>query len=131
MSNIQKVQSIYAAFATGDIPYILNILAEDIDWTLYGPPTIPFAGHYHGRDNMARFFTLVGENAEVEHYEPREIEEAGNLVVVQGWQRVKARSTSKVWETNFVHIYTFENGQLVKVREYYNTAPMVEAFQAS
>ncbi|MBI5671070.1 MAG: hypothetical protein HZC41_24000 [Chloroflexi bacterium] len=41
-----------------------------------------------------------------------------------------ARPTGKVRETNFVHIYTFNDGQSVKVREYYNTAPMVEAFQA-
>jgi len=130
MSNIPAVQSIYSAFAIGDIPKILSILAEDVDWTFYGPSTIPFAGHYRGRDEMARFFTLIGANVEVERYEPREIEEGGDKVIVQGWQRVKARPTGKVWEAHFVHIYTFENGQPVKVREYYDTAPMVEAFKA-
>ena len=51
-------------------------------------------------------------------------------VIVEGWQRVKARPTGKSWETNFVHIYTLENDMVVKVREYYNTAPMVQAFTA-
>lgn len=128
MNNLEKVQSIYAAFGKGDVPHILSILAENVDWIFYAPPAIPFAGHYQGRADMGRFFTLVGQNCEVEQYDLREIEAAGDLVIVQGWQRVRARPTGKAWETHFVHIYTFANGQPVKVREYYDTAPMVAAF---
>jgi hypothetical protein len=131
MSNVEKIQSIYAAFGKGDIPHILNMLSEDVDWKFYGPAAIPFAGHYHGREDLARFFSLVGANAEVEVYDIREIEEAGHVVIVQGFQRVKVRSTGKRWETNFVHIYTFDHDQPVKVREYYDTAPMVEAFRVN
>lgn len=131
MNHQQIVQSIYEAFGAGNIPHILNTLAEDVEWTFYGPADIPFAGHYRGRADMMRFFALVGQSAEVEKYEVREIDAAGDFVVVQGWQRVKARPTGKVWETNFIHFYTFANGQPVKVREYYNTSPMVEAFRSN
>ncbi len=131
MDNLQKVQSIYAAFGVGDVPSILAVLSPDIDWIQYCPEPIPFGGHYHGHADIIEFFTKVGQSAEVEQYEPREMQVAGNVVIVEGWQRVKARSTGKAWETNFVHIYTFENGLVVKVREYYNTLPMAEAFSAA
>lgn len=130
MSNIDTVQSIYAAFGTGNIPHILNTVSEDVDWTFFGPSAIPFAGHYQGRAELGHFFTQVGQNAEVQQYDVRELEAAGDNVIVQGWQRVKARPTGKVWETHFIHVYWFENGQPVKIREYYDTAPMVAAFTA-
>lgn len=131
MDNLQKIQGVYAAFGAGDLPAILAVLSPDIDWIQYCPKeAIPFGGHYHGHEGIIQFFTLVGQNAEVEQYEPREFQVGGDMVIVEGWQRVKARSTGKSWETNFVHIYTFENGLVVKVREYYNTLPMAQAFGA-
>jgi ketosteroid isomerase-like protein len=131
MDNLQTIKDLYAAFYVGDVPKILAMMSPDVDWIQYCPEPIPFGGHYHGHDGIVQFFTKVGQNAEVEKYETREFQVAGNMVIVEGWQRVKARATGKVWETNFVHIYTFENGFVVKVREYYNTLPMAQAFTAA
>ena len=129
MDNLQTIKDLYGAFFVGDLPKILDMLSSDVDWIQYCPKeVIPFGGHYHGREGIIQFFTLVGQNAEVEQYEPREMQVEGNAVIVEGWQRVKARSTGKAWETNFVHIFTFDNGLIVKVREYYNTLPMAQAF---
>jgi ketosteroid isomerase-like protein len=130
MDDLQKIKDVYAAFYVGDVPKILSVMSPDIDWIQYCPQPIPFGGHYHGHDGLIQFFTKVGQNCEVEQYDTREFQMAADVIIVEGWQRVKARPTGKSWETNFVHIYTLENDMVVKVREYYNTAPMVQAFTA-
>lgn len=61
-SNIDVVQRTYEAVGRGDIPAVLDLLTNDVEWTLQGPSSIPFAGTRHGRDGVAEFFALVGQN---------------------------------------------------------------------
>lgn len=130
MAPVEVVQSIYQAFGRGDIPAIMSLLAEDVDWIFYGPEELPFAGHYTGRDEMLRFFSAVGESAEIHAFEPREFIVADSRVVVLGWERVTARQTGRTWETHWAHVFTVEEGQVTYLREYYDTAALVAAFEA-
>lgn len=54
--NVKVVQQLYADFGKGNIPAILNTLAEDVEWRepAAGPP--PFAGTYRGRERVGEFF---------------------------------------------------------------------------
>src|SRR4051812_40187602 len=57
MKLVDKVQGIYGAFGRGDIPAILEQLAEDIDWDYgHGPTGVPWLEHRHGRAGVAAFF---------------------------------------------------------------------------
>ncbi len=46
--NAELIKSVYDAFGRGDLAYILDRLAEDVDWTLEGPAIIPYAGKRKG-----------------------------------------------------------------------------------
>jgi len=70
--NVKAVERIYTAFGQGDIPTILNMLAEDIDWLFHGPAEIPFAGRHKGREKVAQFFSAIDETVEIEQFEPQE-----------------------------------------------------------
>lgn len=127
--NVKFVQErIYGAFGSGDIPGLLNALAEGVDWQFYGPPEIPFAGRYQGRQEMARFFGTVAETTEIHAFEPREFIAQGDKVVVQGYEKVGAKGTGRIFETNWVHVFTVRDGQVVKLREYYDTAAVAAAY---
>ncbi|RMG89380.1 MAG: hypothetical protein D6706_21460 [Chloroflexi bacterium] len=127
--NVKFVQErIYGAFGSGDIPGLLNALAEDVDWQFYGPPEIPFAGHYRGRQEMARFFGMVAEMVVIHIFEPREFTAQGDRVVVRGYEKTGVKSNGRIFETNWVHIFTVRDGQVVKVREYYDTAAIAAAY---
>ena len=43
-TNVEVVHQAYAAFGRGDIPAVLSALTDDVEWTLQGPPVIPWAG---------------------------------------------------------------------------------------
>jgi ketosteroid isomerase-like protein len=126
--NVEVVQTVYRKFGEGDISGIMDFIAEDVVVELYGPAVIPFAGTFNGRDGIAKFFQLVGENLEVEMFEPLEFIVQGDTVVALGHERVKARSTGKGWETQWAMIWTVDAGKVVCLREYHNTADMVAAF---
>lgn len=128
--HIALVKHLYSAFTQGDIPRVLEVLSEDIDWLFYGPSEIPFAGHYRGKQEVAGFFTKALESSDFLVFEPLEFLPGANSVLVQGHERVRAKATGRIWETKWAHVFTIEGGKIVKLREYYDTAVIVEAFKS-
>jgi ketosteroid isomerase-like protein len=127
--NIALVKQLYAAFAEQNIASLLQVLSDDIDWLFYGPSDIPFAGHYCGHQQVASFFAKALETSEFLLFEPREFLPGSNMVLVQGFERVRVKANGRVWETDWAHVFTIGNGKIIKLREYYDTSVMVTAFR--
>src|SRR4051812_29357911 len=66
MSNTQTVRDIYAAFGRGDIPAILERLADDVCWDHLPDGSgaarheVPWLVARTGRDDVAGFFAALG-----------------------------------------------------------------------
>ena len=86
MSNVATVQEIYEAFGRGDIPAILQRLAEDVRWEHH--PTgntaqdhdVPYMRPRSGRDAVAGFFQDIGEDFEMHSFSPHTFLEGEGLV---------------------------------------------------
>lgn len=127
--NVQVVQDLYTAFGRGDVPALLGLLAEDVDWLFNGrSQDIPFAGRWQGQDEMMEFFRIVGETCEVLVFGPNEVITLGEHVLSLGHERVRVRATGREFETDWAHLFTVQNGQVVRVREFYDTAVIAQAF---
>jgi ketosteroid isomerase-like protein len=85
-TNTDVVQQGYEAFGRGDIPAVLDLLTDDVEWIQQGPSVIPFAGTRHGHEGVAEYFSVLDENLEFEQFEPREFVAQGDTVVV-GFER--------------------------------------------
>jgi ketosteroid isomerase-like protein len=85
-TNVDVIQRFYGAFGRGDIPAALDLLADDVEWTFQAPSVIPFAGTRRGREEVAEFFSLVGETLEFQQFEPLEFVGQGDTVVVLGFE---------------------------------------------
>lgn len=130
MTELEVTRGVYQCFGQGDIAGVLDLLDPSVDWIWYGPRDIPWAGEHKGHDAMKAFFSAIGETVTVEAYEPREFLPSDNgVVTVLGWQRVRVRATNKAWETQFAHVWTVKDGLVTRVREFYDTAPVLEAFR--
>lgn len=128
-NNLQVVQALYTAFGQGDMSTILNLLAEDVDWFFNGrAEDVPFAGQRSGHAQMIEFFTIVGQTCEVQEFGPHEMMAFEDKVLSLGHERVGVRATGKVFETDWAHLFTIRNGKIARLREYYDTAAMAEAF---
>jgi ketosteroid isomerase-like protein len=73
MTNKEIVQEMYGVFAQGDISRLLNYIAENCQWTVPGSKgTIPTAGVFSGKKQIAQFFSTLGESLEFDVFEPRQ-----------------------------------------------------------
>ena len=129
-TNADVVQRGYEAFGRGDIPALLDLLTEDVEWTLQGPSVIPFAGTRHGHEGVAEFFDVLGETLDFEQFEPREYVAQGDTVVV-GFERSLSRATGRTIEQEWAHVNTLRNGKIAKFRAFEDTGAYVAALEPS
>jgi uncharacterized protein len=113
----QVVQQAYEAFGRGDIPGVLGILADDVDWSV--SEAIPHGGRFQGRDEVGRFFEGIGEKWEDGFsVEVDETVDGGDQVVTLGRARGTLRDGRGDASYGFAHVFTVRGGQVVRFREY-------------
>jgi ketosteroid isomerase-like protein len=125
--NERVVQEMYAAFGRGDIPGVLDTLADDIEWRIAGPSELAYAGLHRGRDEVAKFFGVLGQAAEFEVFEPREYFARGDKVVVLGHERQRVKATGRVVETEWAMVFTLRAGKIARFQDYVDTHEVVAA----
>lgn len=130
-SNVDLVKSAYEAFSRGDIRGVVATLADNVDWYIQGPASIPMIGRRHGPQEVAEFFKIVSDTEEAEEFEPKEFIAQGDDVVVLGHYRWRMKSTGRVAESDFVHVFVVRNGKIASYREYTDTAAFAAALGVS
>ena len=132
-SNIELIKTHFAAFGRGDIQSAMNMIAEDVDWQSFvskiQPTEITWAKACHNPNEVLRFFQELGEKVRPEKFEIIGIIAQGDQVVVEGYNKGKVRSTGKTYEHDWVMLFTFRDGKIVRHRHYYDTADIVTAFK--
>jgi ketosteroid isomerase-like protein len=126
-NNSKIVQEAYAAFGRGDIPGLLAMLSEDVQWDHAGPSEIPWAGSFRGHDGVVKFFTAIGENCDFLSFEPQTFLADQDRVVVLGSEKIKHKVSGREWETPWAHVYTVKDGKITTFREYTDTAAVAAA----
>jgi uncharacterized protein len=116
------VKQAYEAFGRRDIPAMLNLVADEVDWKFVGPASLPYAGLRRNRKEAADFFAALERADETEIFEPREFIEAGENVTVLGWVKGIARDTQKTFDTEWVHVFTVKDGKVTRWRGFSDTA---------
>ena len=121
-SPLAIVQEVYQAFGRGDIPALLDLLADEVDWKFVGSPRIPYSGLRRNAQEVARFFEEVAQADDIHVFEPREFIDAGESVVVLGFERYTARVEGTTFESEWVHVFTVRHGKVTRWRGFYDTA---------
>ncbi len=124
---LEVVQAVYAAFGRGDIAAILDHVADDIEWTFHGARGLPYTGTFHGRERIAGWFRSIAEVDEILAFEPREFISGGGHVTVLGWERTRAVPGGKVFETEWVHVFTVRDGRIARYLGIYDTEASADA----
>ena len=130
--NVATVNAAYAAWRRGDIPAVLDALAEDVEWVVPGPSEVmPYAGTWRGKAQMQRYFTVLSETVEFEQYELESVVAQGDQVVVVGRSRVLAKQTGRAFDDHFAHWFEFRGGKAARMRYYTDTAAAVAALSGA
>jgi ketosteroid isomerase-like protein len=128
--NLQVVKDGYAAYSRGDIPGLLALLSEDIEWHIPGAG-LPLAGTYRGHNGVANFFEKLALEMDVLDFQPREFVAEGDRVLVIGWERTKVKATNRTFEADWVMAFTVRNGKVAKFREYTDTKAIAAAYEST
>ena len=128
--SLQVVKDGYAAFSRGDIPGLLALMAEDVEWIIPGAG-LPLAGTYRGPDGVADFFQKLSVETEFLDFQPREFIADGDRVLVVGWERSRVKATNRTLEVDWVMSFSVRNGKIVKYREYTDTKAIADAYAST
>jgi ketosteroid isomerase-like protein len=137
VSNVATVQSIYEAFGKGDTGAILAVLADDVAWESRADNTavkagIPTMMPRHGKAEVAKFLAVVGQ-MEVVDLQILNFMEGGNEVAVE----FVFEANLPAWggghyRDEEMHLWTFnDEGKVVRLRHYTDTAKHIAAFERS
>jgi len=127
--NKEIVNQAYSNFKTGNINGLLDLMADDVNWTLPQMEGVPFAGTRAGRDAVAEFFQSVNSTQESLRFEPRELIAEGDKVVALGSYQWRVKANSREFGGDFAHVFTIRDGKVVAFNEYMDTAACRDAHQ--
>jgi uncharacterized protein len=117
--NVELVQSAYEAFGRGDIPAILDLLADDVDWNV--TEVLPQGGHWSGKQDVGGFFEKVGAVWQDLSVDVEDVCASGDRVCMIGRGAGK-HDGADAW-FGFVHVWTVRDGKVAAFREYADPAP--------
>ncbi len=133
MSNLATVQAIYEAFGKGDVPTILDTLADDVQWESWGDNSsveagVPWMTPRSGRDAVAGFFEVAGQ-MEIRDLQILSLMEGGNQVAVEFVIEVRLPTLGGgSFRDEEIHLWTFDDaGKVTRLRHYTDAAKQIAA----
>jgi uncharacterized protein len=111
-SNVKLAQSIYAYFNQGNNQAVFDMLADDVTYFLPGSPGVPYAGTFKGKQEVGNFYKLLMETLQYTSFDIHSFTPDGDKVIVQGAFGGIVKPTGKNFQTDWIMIWTFKNGQV-------------------
>ena len=99
--NVQIVKDFFAAMRSGDMPALLALSAEDIEWIIPGE-SWPLAGTHRGHAGLADLLQKASETLETSYPKAFEFVAQGDRVLVVGFARGKIIATNKTFEDHWI-----------------------------
>lgn len=133
--NLATVGAIYEAFGKGDIPAILDHLADDVRWEEWADNTaqeagVPWLQARQGKAGALAFFQLMGTRLQVTEFSVLSLMAGGNQVAVEFVIACDVKGTDKRYRDEEIHLWTFnEAGKVTRLRHYTDTAKHIAAAQ--
>lgn len=128
MNQVAAARAVYDTIKAGDFAGLRDHLAEDCVIEFYGPPTIPYAGIFRGRDSCMTFFGHVQNDVDILRFDQEDYFGEGDKVCVTGHLTLRARATGCVYDTEYAHVITLRDGKWVRFRDFADTAVVAHAF---
>lgn len=132
--NIQIVRDVYAAIKRGDLPYVLDRAADDIDWQSPATNTIMepilWAKPRHGKAEVGAFFKELFEKVKLIELKPLTFTAQDDRVFVEGTTRGMVNATGLEYRSLWTMAITIRNGKYIRLRHYYDTVDVAKAFKA-
>ena len=125
--NAAIVTDAYDAFARGDIPAVLGLLADDVTWHV--PGRSPLSGEYKGHNGVLEFFSRCQElsNGTLRVVADEVLADGERVVVLS---TVSAERHGQYWSSPEVHAWRLTDGRATEFREFQGDQQSEDEFWA-
>jgi uncharacterized protein len=130
-TNAEIIESLYEAFAKGDVPTVLGLFDPRIEWN--EAEGVRYADRNPYRGPMAVAEGVFGRIiSEVDQFAAvtSKFTDGGDTVVVEGRYKGKVKATGAMLDAQFAHVYTLSGGKVVRFQQYTDTAQWTKALGA-
>ena len=128
--NGRLIASLYEAFGRGDVPYVLQHIAPDVEWIETEHTGLPVHGTHRSPDAVVNeVFAQIPEHFESFLLEPDFFIEVDDEVVVTGRLRARTRSGRDL-DAPYAHVFTVRDGKIARTDNHHDTALWRAALEA-
>lgn len=131
-NHIATVTNIYEAFGTGNIPAIIDQLADNIQWEKWGDNSaqqagVPWMLGRTGKEGALEFFKALGE-LRITEFRILSIMGNDNQAAAEIIIEADVLATGGHFRDEEIHLWTFdEQGKVIRFRHYNDTAKHIAA----
>jgi uncharacterized protein len=125
-TNKQIIQGLYEAFAKADVPSVLAVMDDKIEWTeAEGFPL--YDGTFVGPQAVVDgVFMRLGEIGDEFTVTPSRFVAEGDAVVAVGTYSWKHRSTGVPAKVQMAHVWTLRDGKIISFEQLVDTLKVQE-----
>jgi uncharacterized protein len=133
MSNLAVVQAIYEAFGKGNVPTILEHMADEVQWEAWADNSaqkagVPWLQAREGKGGVTEFFQTFGRLTTLKEFQVLSFMEGDHQVAVEFVIDYDVTSTGEHVRDEEIHLWTFnKTGQVTRLRHYTDTAKHIAA----
>jgi ketosteroid isomerase-like protein len=125
------VQRFFDTFGRGDIPALLELLTDDIDWKVQGSPEVPWTGQRRGRAQVEQFFSALATSAEVQDFQIHSRLIQDQHAVVLGFFKWRVKQTQRTFEGDWAIHLVVRDTTIAQYQMFENSYAVAQAFRAS
>ena len=126
----ETVQSIYAAFARGDVAAVVAAFHPDAEVHCHAPRSVPYGGVWRGREQVQAWFVALGSTMAHDKVEAETMVASGDEVAVRGIEGGRSTATGRTYEAGFVHFWKVKNGLVVRFDDFIDSATVAATIAA-
>jgi steroid delta-isomerase-like uncharacterized protein len=128
--NVGIINSMYEAFAAGDIPTVLAGMDPHVEWHEAEGNKYADGNPYIGPDAVLQgVFSRIGEEHDYFKLKEIELHEMSDNKVLATLRYDAKRKGGKAYDVQGAHLWTLENGKVVAFQQYADTKSLAEAEQ--
>ncbi|MFL6238477.1 MAG: nuclear transport factor 2 family protein [Actinomycetes bacterium] len=114
--NAAVINNAYAAFGRGDIPAVIDLVDDKVDWS--SPATLPQGGHFEGKGGVGQFFQGLGAAWDSLSLNVESVSDAGSDLVIGLVHLDGKRKDGSASGYGATHVFTVRDGKIARFREY-------------
>ena len=124
--NVEIVRRLFESFNSEDIERIVEFMHPDLEVEIAAAVSAE-PDTYRGPDGIRRYFDSFQEVMDEIRFEPEELWDVGDSVVVALRLTAKGRQTAIAVEQRTGAVWTIRDGRVIGVRTYASAAAALEA----